>query len=87
MEVLVSLSMTNTAFDGRDINFKSNNAIDCPLSAETKATNMTCLKVKSFSNKLSLHGNDLIYFRTTETYQTVHYFGVVGFKLYTPFKN
>lgn len=44
LEVFVGLSIPNTTFEcRRDINFKSNNAIYCPLSAETKATNVTSL--------------------------------------------
>lgn len=63
--------------------------MDCPLSADTKAIKIVIvnLYVKSFSDKLSLHGNELRNFRTTETSHAHEYFGTVGLKLYTPFMN
>lgn len=66
---------------------RSKKAMDCPLSADTKAIKIANLYVKSLSDKLSLHGNELRNFRTTETSHTHEYFGTVGFKLYTPFMN
>lgn len=61
--------------------------MDCPLSADTKAIKTENLCVKFFNDSSSLHGHELIYFRTTETSHTQAYFGTTGFKLYTPFIN